>query len=302
MRSQSHKQDSRFGAHVPLFVSLVLLTASVHAKFVIPKPKSTWVSIAKQIVGGAIADEGVVPSSSANPFADEEEEEDDNGDAASSAAAAAAAAEQPSKFQQAAASLRAHGHPSDCAALAAFEAAVADGADTPEPKILELWLDLRIAMCGPVKNNATVYERNLNMVAMEAEAYKEGGRIDAQMVDRLHAKLAKELGVREGKFKASLAAFEETMRTEVNEAGQQIVGAMLNVLRDPDFAAKAQKSMDERESRAREFLSTAEAIDETRKQFLEALEGAAEQSPLVATQMAMKMKPTLEVLLGPGAV
>ena len=80
-----------------------------------------------------------------------------------------------------------------------------------------------------------------------------------------------------------------------DEAGQQIVGAMLNVLRDPDFAAKAQKSMDERESRAREFLSTAEAIDETRKQFLEALEGAAEQSPLVATQMAMKMKIHLQL-------
>ena len=35
---------------------------------------------------------------------------------------------------------------------------------------------------------------------------------------------------------------------------------------------------------------------------LEALEGAGKQDPLAATQLAMKLKPTLEVLLGPGAL
>lgn len=299
-----HQKQRDACSHVSLLISLVLLTASSKAKFVIhdTRPLSSWITV-RGITGGA-SNDGPLPDAvsdndgnfehGGNVVGDEGEGDGEKDEEASGAS------DPRAKFKRAASSLRANGHPADCTALKAFEAAIDDEASREED-ILERWLDVRVAMCAPTKGNTTIYEKSLHMVVMEATAYEQGNKVSRKVLERLTARLAMELGVGEATFLASFAEFEKNTEKEVGDVGQKLYDRAIALLRDPEFAEKAQKSMDERQSRAREFLSSVEMIEKTRLEFLEALEGASTQGKLAAIQMAIKLKPTLEVLLGDNA-
>ena len=201
------------------------------------------------------------------------------------------------RFTSAAYSIRRNGHPDDCPHLRAFEDAVY--ASDPEDEIVSKWINVRIAACATVKSDAKRYEDALLVVAIEALAYSDLGKLAPKAVAEIHGVLARKIGVDTAEFGEKLTRFEESMKTQATAISKTMSALVLQVLKDPDFVPKALHSMAKRKSRAIDFLRSEEVIEKTRVEFLTALEAAAENGPIYAGQLAQKIKPSLEILLGP---
>ena len=127
--------------------------------------------------------------------------------------------EPENKFLRAAETLKANGHPADCPALVAFEAAAADEAAqasaTRDQDMMALWMQVRLAMVQQLekaKGKVEGWERNLMMLGTEAAHFCEKGKLTEKDKDAFFTQLRKEAGMREGAFKAKWEEFEVTER------------------------------------------------------------------------------------------
>ena len=127
--------------------------------------------------------------------------------------------EPENKFLRAVETLKANGHPADCPALIAFEAAAADesvqASATVHQDMMALWMQVRLAMVQEIKKakgKVEGWERNLMMLGTEAAHFCENGKLSEKDKDAFFTQLRKEAGMREGAFKAKWEEFEVTER------------------------------------------------------------------------------------------
>mmetsp|Transcript_64096 Transcript_64096/g.177114 ORF Transcript_64096/g.177114 Transcript_64096/m.177114 type:complete len:285 (-) Transcript_64096:73-927(-) len=220
--------------------------------------------------------------------------------------------EPENKFLRAVETLKANGHPADCPALIAFEAAAADesvqASATVHQDMMALWMQVRLAMVQEIKKakgKVEGWERNLMMLGTEAAHFCENGKLSEKDKDAFFTQLRKEAGMREGAFKAKWEEFEAQLASQTTQAGEQQAALVLKALADPEFNRKVVDNLAEQEEKGtvsgnlQDFFKTEEAVEETRKQLQEALEEAVKSKDMLrVTQLATKMQQALENMLG----
>jgi len=216
------------------------------------------------------------------------------------------------KFVRAVETLKVNGHPADCKALLAFEAAANDESMQSSPhrdeEMMALWMQVRLAMVREMKKAKGAIEgveRNLLMLGTEAMHFCENGKLTAEAKDSFFADLREEAGMDEGAFEKKWEEFESQLAAQTSQAGEQQAALVMKALMDPEFNRKVVENLAEQEEKGnisgnfQDFFKSEEAVETTRKQLQEALEEAiASKNVLRMTQLATQMQGALENMLG----
>lgn len=211
-----------------------------------------------------------------------------------------------SKFIDTAQMMRKSGAlPKECHELDEFEDAALEGLS--DQTLVGLWLRVRLATIRHA--NATNMTDSVMMLAMETNAYHEKGKISGENCEEFLAELSRVLDVghdrtifqsstRAVEFEKLQTRFEGQFADRLSEAVEDLTQLLLSALRDTSFVEDVELNLRNSKSQINSILQTADQIDATRKEFLEALEGALRQSPNNAAKLALQMKQPVEFLLG----
>jgi hypothetical protein len=194
----------------------------------------------------------------------------------------------------------------ECPALEEFEAESLKP-DRDESKLALLWMDVKLQNLqkkqpddykgGKAFDASHAYARGVAFLATECGAYVEAEKLTEKQHAAFCETCAAALEVDGTLFRATLRAFEANLGQQLHEGVAQRVKLLRAALARDDFAEKAFASLQSRESKILEHVSSVEKVEELRRDMLATLDQAAGDA-VEEAQMCQQLIPAVEAMLG----